>query len=208
MNSILSFSLFVVFFLIIQAKACAKDFGIAGNTFTIKEESILEMIQRKLSEIDLQKEQEKFAEKAKKSAAEPRPVFGITKAKRTRHFTFDPTEIVKKDIKYPNGEIMHKAGIRVNPLDHMDFDRKLYFIDASDETQVQWIKKVLKKESEEQKIVILVKGKIFDLEEELNQKVYFDQAGFITKKMKIKAVPAFAYHQKGEKFLRISEYKI
>lgn len=189
-------------------KAFSKDFGTIGNTFEIKEESFLEMIQRKLAQLDLQKEQEKMTEQAKKSASEPRPVFGITKAKQNRDFIFDPTEVVKKDIKYPNGKIMHKAGTRVNPLDHMDFDRKLYFIDASDESQIKWLKNALKQKSEEQKMVILVKGRIFDLEEALNQKIYFDQSGFITKKMGIKAVPAMAYQNKGGRIINVSEIKI
>lgn len=192
----------------IPLKVVAKDFGSVGNSFEIKEESFLEMIQRKLAKLDLRQEQEKMTQKATESAKEPKAVLSIKRASKNRNFIFDPTEILKKDIKYPNGKVMHKAGTKINPLDSISFDKELYFIDGSDRAQVKWLKSRLNQVKKKEKKIILVKGRIFDLEEEFGRKIYFDQFGYMSKKIGIKAVPAFAYQEANERVIRVIEYKI
>ena len=101
----------------------------------------------------------------------------------------------------PCGKVLHKAGTRVNPLEHMDLGRRLFFIDSRQEDQIAWLKERLnsplaKQEQKEQveDRVILVGGSVFKLQELLGEehadKVYFDQAGELTTKFGIKASPA------------------
>jgi conjugal transfer pilus assembly protein TraW len=182
----------------------AKDFGKLGNIFEIKEEGFLSVIYRKLQNIDIEKHQKKIIKNIENRIKEPDPLKGIRKTSPPRSFTFDPTHIVLEDIKLPNGELLHRAGTRINPLDHMDFDRKLFFIDSRDETQVKWLKKELANTAIEKRI-ILVAGRPLDLSEELNLDIYFDQFGELTTKFGITQVPATISQKDGEKFLRIEE---
>lgn len=194
---LLVFSLFVL-------ETSAKDLGKLGHIFEIKEEGFLSMIYRKLQNIDIEKYQKKITEITKNRIQEPGPLKGIRKTSVPRSFIFDPTHFVLEDIKLPNGEFLHKAGTKVNPLDHMDFDRKLFFIDSRDEEQVKWLKEALLNTAGEIR-VILVAGRPFDLSEELNLDIYFDQFGELTTKFGITQVPATVAQKNKEKFLRIEE---
>ena len=109
---------------------------------------------------------------------------------------------------------MNKLGISL--------DRRMIFIDAREDEQIQWLKEQLdqyKSESDKnsqaqaaiENRVILVGGRPFELQEELQRDyqdmvVYFDQGGMLTRKMEIKASPAIVT-QEGI-MLRIKEYKI
>lgn len=50
---------------------------------------------------------------------------------------------LKEDVILPCGKILYKAGIKVNPLDYMGFDRELIFIDGRDKEQIDWLKHYL-----------------------------------------------------------------
>jgi conjugal transfer pilus assembly protein TraW len=182
----------------------AKDFGKLGNIFEIKEQGFLFMIYEKLKNIDMEKHKKKIIEDSENKIKEPPPLKGIRKTSSPRSFIFDPTHIVLEDIKLPNGDVIHKAGTRVNPLDHMAFDRKLFFIDARDKNQVEWLKQELTNTGVEIKI-ILVAGRPLDLSEELNLDIYFDQFAELITKFGITQVPATVSQKNSEKFLRIEE---
>jgi len=184
----------------------AKDLGVKGNIFKIKEEGFLAMINRKLNNIDIQKEQQKIHIIAMKKIEEPEPVLGVVKTQRPRSFTFDPTYILQDDITLPNGEILYKAGTHLNPLDYMNFNRKLFFIDGSDKVQINWLKQQLSlcdKDSTKESRIILVKGRPIDTSIEFGQEIYFDQFGELTKKFGIAQVPASVWQE--AKFLKIEE---
>ena len=142
----------------------------------------------------------------------PAPIKGISAATEERTFYFDPTYILDKDVVLPNGNILHKAGTTVNPLEHMNLNRRLFFVDSRQQEQVEWLKEQLNSPVADQKElvedrVILVGGSVFKLKEELNQKhadkAFFDQHGELTTKFAIKHSPAIAY-QEGLK-IRIDE---
>ena len=132
-----------------------------------------------------------------------------------RTFYFDPTYTLDEDAVLPCGKILHKAGTTVNPLEHMDLNRRLFFVDSREASQVEWLQEQLNNPLPEQKEpvedrIILVGGSVFKLKEILGQdhedKVYFDQAGELTKKFGIKAAPAVA-EQEGL-MLKIKEIKL
>jgi conjugal transfer pilus assembly protein TraW len=104
----------------------------------------------------------------------------------------------------PDGKLLYKAGTTVNPFDHMHLEKKLIFIDGRDEEQVEWFKgqRRIEQIKEEDKL-ILVAGRPFDLEKELDREVYFDQSGSLVQKFKIEQVPAIVEQE--EKVLRIRE---
>jgi conjugal transfer pilus assembly protein TraW len=166
------------------------------------------MISRKLKNIDIEKHKEKMIETTKKRIEEPEAIFGVVKTIEKRSFTFDPTHTVKEDMLLPNGEILHKAGTQINPLDHMDFDRKMFFIDSRDQAQIDWLKRELNNsDSTKEKRVILVAGRPSDLSDELSMDVYFDQFGELTRKFGITQVPATVEQHESQKLLVVEEVK-
>lgn len=206
--------------------AIAKDFGIKGHVYAIEEQPFLQMIDERLQKVDMEKEKQKMQSLAKDRVENPRAVDGISNAEENKSFNWDPTYIVEKDIILPCGKLLHKAGTKVNPLDHMDFNRRLFVIDARNGAQVDWLKSKLKENLETNKIkkasnqaefqkledrIILVGGKPFDLADELKEEgidmtVYFDQIGEITGRFGIKYTPALAYQE--DKRIRIDQFNL
>lgn len=209
---------FLIAILIVSISALeiyAVDLGKVGNTFRIEEEAFTLMMKRKLEEVDMEKERKKIEKIARDKIENPAPVKGISAATEERTFYFDPTYILDKDVVLPNGTILHKARTKVNPLEHMNLNRRLFFVDSRQQEQVQWLKEQLNNPVADQKElvedrIILVGGSVFKLKEELNQKhadkVFFDQHGELITKFAIKHSPAIAY-QEGFK-IRIDEINL
>ena len=196
----------IILLLSSHSSVLAKDFGKMGHSFEVKEEGFIAMVQRKLKSIDIEKHKSKMIEQSRKKVEQPEPVFGVVKTIEPRRFTYDPTHTLKEDILLPNGEILHKAGTKLNPLDYMDFDRKMFFIDSTDKCQIAWLKNSLAASKKENRI-ILVAGRPLDLSDELSMDVYFDQSGELTKKFGIGQVPATVEQVGNEKFLTVEEVK-
>ncbi|PCI01065.1 MAG: conjugal transfer protein TraW [Alphaproteobacteria bacterium] len=195
--------------------SAAKDFGVKGHTHQIIEQPFLQMIDERLQKVDMDKEQSKMISIAKDRVENPKPVEGVKPAKTGRVFHFDPTYILDEDAVLPCGKILHRAGTMVNPLAHMDLNRRLFFIDSREKMQIAWLKAQLNNPLSDQKEivedrVILVGGSVLRLKEELGDehinKVYFDQNGELTSKFGIKASPAIVV-QDGL-MLKIEEIKL
>lgn len=199
----------------ISLSANAKDFGTRGHSYQITEQEFLQMIAERLNKIDMSKEQEKMQRVVRDRVENPRAIEAVKPATSTRSFYFDPTYTLDKDVVLPCGKILHRAGTQVNPLEHMDLNRRLLFIDARRIEQVKWLKEQLDNPLQEQKEpvedrVILVGGSPFTLKEllkdEHKNKVYFDQNGELTTRFGITGSPAVVV-QDGLR-LRIDEIKL
>lgn len=213
-SAIISYLLLVILVMLAD-EAEAVDLGKAGNSFRIEEEGFTEMMRRKLAEIDMQQEREKMEKQVRERVENPVPVAGVKLAKEDRTFYFDPTYILDKDAVLPCGKILHKAGTEVNPLEYMDLNRRLFFIDGREESQVEWLKEQLNNPLPEQKEpvedrIILVGGSVFMLKEQLGQRyadiVFFDQHGELTTRFGIKHSPAIAAQEGFE--IRVDEINI
>ena len=189
----------------------AKDFGNRGANYPVAEESILLSLQRKFAELDLKKEEERMRSIAEERVRNPAPVSGIMPAKETREFWHDPTYILTEDALLPCGQVLYKAGTRVNPLDYMGLDRRLFFIDGREEKQVEWLKGQLLPDSSsfDKKIedrIILVGGSPPEIQDKLGFEVYFDQGGELTTRFGIRGSPAVA--EQAGKNLKIVEVAV
>ncbi|MCZ6908417.1 MAG: conjugal transfer protein TraW [Rickettsia endosymbiont of Ixodes persulcatus] len=182
------------------------------HTYEVVEEGFVSMIKSRLSALDLQQHQEEMLRTAKRQVLEPAPVLGIRATSEPREFWYDPSFTLTEDIKLPDGRILHKAGAKVNPLDHMVFDRELIFINGRSQQQVEWLKQQLEQEEQKKTAenntqvivtqerkkdknnleirIILVGGKILELQEDIGRTLYFDQAGELTNKFGVEQVPA------------------
>jgi conjugal transfer pilus assembly protein TraW len=189
----------------------AKDFGNRGANYPVAEESILVSLQRKFAELDLKKEEERMRSIAEERIRNPIPVSGIMPAKETREFWHDPTYILTEDALLPCGQVLYKAGTRVNPLDYMNLDRRLFFIDGREEKQVEWLRGQLLPDNSSgvKKIedrIILVGGSPPEVQDKLGFKVYFDQGGELTTRFGIRGSPAVA--EQAGKNLKIVEVAV
>ena len=192
-----------------------KGFGTQGHSYQITEQEFLQMIAERLKKIDMKKEQKKMQSLVRDRVENPRAVEAVKPATATRSFYFDPTYTLDQDVVLPCGKILHKAGTKVNPLEHMDLNRRLLFIDTRRIEQVKWLMEELdkpllgRKEPVEDR-VILVGGSPSTLKEllkdEHKNKVYFDQGGELTKRFGITGSPAVLV-QEGLR-LKIDEIKL
>ena len=194
------------YLLALSMDACARDLGKHGQSFAIAEKPFIQMLKSKLEQIDVQKEQEKMQEQARASAQNPKPVSGISLAREDRTWLHDPSFTLTKDAILPDGKVIHRAGTRVNPLDHMNLNRRLFFIDARDNIQIEWLREQLSNADKDEKVenrIILFAGSPLKLKEELGEDVYFDQSGELSKRFGIKASPALLVQEGNQ--LKITE---
>jgi conjugal transfer pilus assembly protein TraW len=182
-----------------------KDYGVVGNTFEILEEDLLEVIETKLKTLaqdgNLQSHQSKIAAGVKETIKRPKPVEGIQHTTKARAFTYDPSITVPYYLKDHQGKVFYAKGTKVNPLDYQSLTKPLLFIDGDDQPQVEW---AMSQHPAAQ--IILTKGSPFELMENLDRPVYFDQEGALTKKLGIFQIPTRVTQQ--EKHLLIEEINL
>ncbi|MFA0077383.1 type-F conjugative transfer system protein TraW [Vibrio artabrorum] len=175
----------------------AKDIGVMGQTFGLAEVNMTVWIEQRLAQKAADGTLDQFHAQLKQAVtgyvAQPPAVKGLHRASRDRRFTVDPTLVVKRDITDHEGNIIVKAGTRVNPFERLGrpYTRKLAFFDGRDAAQVQWASRIAK-QYPTQITLILVGGNIERTHQALTQAVWFDQNGYITQKLRITAVPALA----------------
>lgn len=184
----------------------AKDFGTYGSSFKIQEPSLLEYIQAKLLQMAeqgvLEGQQKLLEAQARKGISRPRSVTGITKTTNPRSFIYDPRITTTRDYADDKGKVFAHKGTQISPLRLVKWSQDLLFIDGDDKEQVE----LAFNDVNNQPKVILVQGEPLTLMESYQVPVYFDQGGFLVKKLGITQVPARVSAQ-GEVLL-IEEFKI
>ena len=184
----------------------AKDFGVVGQTFEIEEVDMLEFIKARLSQMERtgvlaqkQSEMNRLGEYVNAST----PVEGIIGTTNPKTWVFDPSYILQEDIKDQDGDIIHKKGTVVNPLDTVALPQHLLFIDGNSKEQVDY---ALNYSRSDICKIILVKGAPMDLMKRHKERTYFDQKGILTGRFGITQAPALV-KQKGNRLL-IEEFKV
>ncbi len=200
--------LWLVALMALICKAESKDHGVYGETFPIQEKSLLEVIKSKLQALSesgkLAEHQQHILNQTKEKANRPTPTVGITKTTAARTFTYDPTITVPYDLMDHKGQVFHKKGTKVNPLETQSLRCSLLFIDGDDPNQVNWARGFYDIVGETHKPkIILVKGAPLELIESHKIPIYFDQAGSLVKKLGITQVPAHVSQK--DKVLQIEE---
>jgi len=169
--------------------ALSKDFGVVGHVWDIKEEDILEYIEKKLRLVDVDKLKEEMRDKTREVVERPKLVNGVTDNLLPRIHYHDPSYVVPEDIYDHKGNLLYKAGYKVNPLNQVPLRERLIFINGDNGEQVKY---ALKKRKEYQGLakIILTKGAPLEIQRKEKVWMYFDQQGVLTTKLGIKAVPA------------------
>lgn len=186
--------------------AAAKDYGQVGTVFAIIEPDLLRVIETKLNtmqasgQIDAMNQRLRSRTEAK--VRRPDPVAGIEAAIKVRTWLHDPSIVIDHDIKDHKGQLIAARGKRINPLDYVVVKSPLVFIDGDDEDQVAW---ALKRFDDKARL-ILVRGAPLELMTKRQRRFYFDQAGTLTSKFGITAVPAVV--EQAGKAMRVTEAPI
>jgi len=123
-------------------QAQARDYGQRGALFPIVERDLLEQIHSRLIQMEKSGETTRLNQALKRRTIarvnRPYPVPGIIRAQKSRNWIFDPTITLAADIRGAQGELIHAAGTRVNPLDSVKLRAELLFLDGDDPAQIDW----------------------------------------------------------------------
>ncbi|MBJ9200973.1 type-F conjugative transfer system protein TraW [Citrobacter freundii] len=184
--------LMALLLLALSAGAGAKDLGTWGNVFEPAEQDMLDFIQNRLKGMEQSGELDRLREEAttrvKKNAVRPTPVAGLSRALDYRSFPWDPSFTVKETITDMQGNVIARRGDTVNPLDKVPFSQVLYFIDGDDRQQVEWVRREIAGQTNSK--IILVNGNIKETSDALDERIYFDQSGILTRKFGFSHTPA------------------
>jgi len=197
----------IVFSLVVSTQALARviDHGVVGALFDVAEEDMRDVFKRRLDKLNetgrLQQLEIDFKAKAEQALVRPSPVLGLRPTTELRTFTHDPTFVVDKTLLDHQGAVLALEGTRINPLDRIQLQKGLLFIDGDNQSHLNWAKT-----HKDHFYIILVKGAPFECQQQLGLDVYFDQGGHITTHYGIQQIPA-RIEQHG-KLLQISEFKI
>ena len=158
----------VILSVAMSTAANEKDYGTRGHLFPIAETSLLQVIYSKLEAAEqsgkLEEMQNEFREKVKRKMLRPTPVYGLSRAKIARSWSYNPTLIQSTPILDDRGKVIVAAGTIVNPLDTLSWGKPLLFIDGEDKEQVTWAKTV---DGE----IVLTNGIPIELSEALDRSV-------------------------------------
>ncbi len=187
------------------SEAPARDLGLRGQAWEIRETDLLEHLRAKAAAWagngGLDAYRKEAERRARRYVDSPPPVAGVVHAAEEKTRLFDPSLTVRTDIRDHQGTLIAKAGTRVNPLDHITLSLALAFIDGSDADQVAWALAWGRK-----KKIVLVKGPVLALMRGHRRRFYFDQKGLLIRRFAITAVPA-TVEQEGDR-LRIREFPV
>lgn len=223
-----------ILMLLIATTAYAKDLGIVGAVYQIRESDLLESIESKLKANEasgkLAALHAKYSNEVRAQVTKPRRIAGISNATTDTIRFYDPTHELDEEIRIPGkdgaGDVVYPVGTKVNPLDYQDFDVVMLFIDGEEEAQRDFAHDQVDKNPKT--TIILINGepgqkhvsrvskskKIQPEERGINKKnnveeksyyYYYDQWGMLSKKFGITRVPSLIYQNKGEKQLTIKE---
>lgn len=185
----------------------AKDFGTQGTSFEIQEEDMLKQITNKLSHLQdngsIKQLQLEMENKATYRLMNPQPVPGLLSAKHPRVWYIDPSFTLPYDLKDHVGQVLYKAGTKVNPMKFYTLSSDLLFIDGTNKAQVAFAAVQLKNNPNNLK-VILTSGSPMEVMKALNNRVYFDQRGTLSKRIGLKYLPSLVSH--ADKALRVKEF--
>lgn len=183
------------------------DLGVIGKVYPISEESMLDLIKRRLQakvdsgEVDAVHQGMK--DRAVKYVERP-PGTVLPSAVEYRVVEIKTEYTTKEDILGADGKVLFPAGTTVNPLTVHPINKTLCFFDGDNSNQVEWVKKVCTDNPLNK--LILVNGNYVAISKYLGLRAYFDQRGYLVNKLGIRSLPA-VLRQSGDK-LYLEEFPV
>lgn len=193
--------------LIACSELLARDLGVIGKIYSIDEEDLIEMMQKRLQEKqkngELAKEMMALKERSEKLIKRPLGV-NLPRAKEYKIKSITVSYRLPNDITDADGKILYKAQTVVNPLKIKSLSKALCFFDGDDVKQVEWVNKACG-ENRLNKL-IMTNGEFLTLSNKYQRKFYFDQQGILVTRLGIEALPSVV-RQKGD-LLYVEEFPV
>lgn len=196
----------IMFFL----SAClhAKSLGTLGQTFPVAEKSLLTLIYERLHTLQregqLEEVEKAWVKKVESHVLRPTPV-PLNRTNKTLTHYYTPIASLNTDITDATGRIILKRGMSANALTQLPGYQPVWvFLNFDDPAQRHFADVIKNKYSDIQ--WILTCGNVREAEQHINESIYFDQEGRITKKLSIAHVPALVTRSKDS--LKIVEFAI
>ena len=183
--------------------------GTQGPTYAIQEHNALSLIEQRLLALQtsgaIDRAQAVLKQQGIASIEQPKPVQGLRHTDQARRFEKDLSIVVAKDIQGAKGELIQKAGTKINPLKKFFSKKILLFLDGTNTEQLSWAMNEYQKNQGLCKMV-LVNGPPLALMRSHALPFYFDQSSRLVHYFGIEQVPAKVF-QRGDK-LCIEELKL
>ena len=179
--------------LLLGSASHAENLGKIGPTYPIAERNFLDVIMERLrakrDSGEIAKAEQLARTRATETIANPPPVPGLHRAEAARTYYFDPTFTLDRNVVDANGQLLFPVGTRQNPLAVVRLSKHLLFFDGRDQRQVERARELI--DTYQGKVKpILVAGSYIDLMKAWSRPVYYDQHGFLVRRLGITGVPA------------------
>lgn len=182
--------------------ATAKDLGVRGETWAIAELDLLDVLEARLLELKRSGRLKALGDEARSRARTrleaPEPVSGIVPATAHRTRLVDPSVVLDRDVRLPDGTLLAAAGTRLNPLEHTPLSRDLLLIDGRRDAEVAWAMGHVTPAK-----IVLLAGRPLDLARRHGRAFFFDQGGRLSHRFGLAATPVLI-EQDGRQ-LRVTE---
>lgn len=192
---------------LVGSAAVAVDLGTIGPVYPIQEPDFLAeitaVLRAKERSGELARIQKEAQQRLAASARNPAPVAGIERVTEASTRYHDPTLRFAENIVNERGEIVVPKDTAINPFDQIGLKSRVLFLDARDEAQVAYARRLMNGPDIFRPRLILVGGSPTALSREFGVPVYFDQRGYLTTRLDIQRVPTMI-SQEG-RLLRIDE---
>ena len=190
---------------LLQVPVAAKDLGTRGETWAIAEPDLLMVLEARLLELErsgaLAAIEDEARERVRARIEAPEPVAGIAPATEHRTRLVDPSVVLDRDVRLPDGTVLAAAGTRLNPLEQVPLSRDLLFIDGRRQREVDWALG-----HDAPSAIVLLAGRPLDLSRRHGQPFYFDQGGRFAEHFGLAATPVVV-EQEGLR-LRLTEVPV
>ena len=179
-----------------------------GTTYPIAEEDAVVAIQKQLEEMQKSGKLAKLEQEAKdrvtNSALNLEPVKGLSVTQKPSVRFYEPSYTLPENVYDQEGNLIAAQGAVVKPLEVTSVRHKMFFFNGNDAKQVILAQK-LAKDIGNNFMPILVEGRWDKMAEKLQQAVYFDQQGKMSRNFGLTEVPVMV-SQDG-KNLKIETFK-
>ena len=173
---------------LLQAPAAAKDLGVRGETWSIAEPDLLDVIEARLVDLEqsgaLAAIEGEARERARARIEKPPAVTWIAPATERRTRLVDPAVVIEHDVRLPDGTLLAAAGTRLNPLERMPLSRDLLFIDGRRDAEVSWALAHVAPAK-----IVLLAGRPLALSRRHGRSFFFDQGGRLAARFGLAATP-------------------
>ncbi|HIF9538153.1 TPA: TrbC family F-type conjugative pilus assembly protein, partial [Photobacterium damselae] len=185
------------------------ELGKWGNTVSISEKSITDIIAERIEKLD----KDKIIQGAKDAYWTKKVFVELPMATKNITRIFKPEILITNDIVSSEGVIVAKAGTKINLLEIKPFFKKIVVFDATDPRQVELVKNIHKEENQATTYVTTkVKREqkwkaIKNVESEIGYSVYLLNSDLI-KAFNLKSIPSIVTADNSNHVFNIQEFDV